>query len=923
MTPVTITPRDGGHLMTAASADTAGLANYTIKRDFRRELDGEVLSEGFEWFSPNPSKFGHPAANGEPITLIAMARRNNRQTAVVVGTPTTLFRYYGLDNGRYVEDGYIDDTYFDMNDGAWLKIGGGFAVDAQRWQAVSINGWLVLNNGVDLPVTYRLEHSKVEPIYELRELGIASVGCISEHNGILLCGNIRQIKAEAHAALMAPVESEVEAGLAGSPKQAGLARINDNTLTCDTPLTVQPGDTIRMANGVTRAIVALPTAQTATLAGVPVTVEPMQPFYKVSATGRELNQKAGDMFPQFHHYQLVGKNLYWESGEIRRIAAVALDGTITVDYDLPIPTGPVFIENPKAYAAFTDKTKLETFPWRKMWSMPSLPRRFGAIIPGKLPPGSNTVLLDYPAKSMELGREYMLVGAGEAGGNATLKLVALSGRQARFEGRTLSQVVRDADNDGVQETVDVMLTAADAEASITGLFEDLIGDGSAILAMLSLRTLLAIYKESSIVLAQYTGNVSTPWVYEPPIVLPEGTGLGYPHTLINVMESHYYVAQNKIFYSFDLTNRFPQEVGALKVCRDVFSGALPEYVLGKELRPADVFTTASMEIEGLDPNGRFLYVNDAFGIRQEVKPQAVGADGYGVFVVLGQPPEPALFSFRQIFDVRQFVFSAHNPLTKEVWFCFPSITEDAMLRLVYETNSVSTSSLQVTAAAAVIKPSNSPWREDWFAMGSSTGEVMRYGLVAGEPHSSGGVTASKPANSAVVTASGAVFSTSTIGRSLQFEDGTVVAVTGFIDARRVTVLGGVEEIPAQTFTILPGIYHRAGNGYRGVLQYGADAFGVPEDLKTLDQYTLFLADDSPVAHIEVFLRGGVNPRRVKDVLNAPLVKPQDENLLPVWMEDYYLGDRIEVSGMNHLVKVTARVFGIRGSRGRGWSRRPK
>ena len=189
--PIEIRPSAGGRLMTGASSEAAGIANWTIKRDFRRDLDGEVRSEGCDQFAPDPSNPAQPATNGEPITLIAMVRQPNGRAAVVVGTKTTLYRYFGLDNGAYFEDGYIEAGYFDDNPGNWITIGGGFSTSGRRWEALSINGYLVLNNAADLPLTYRVEELEARPIHELREQGIASVGTIAEHDGILVCGDIR------------------------------------------------------------------------------------------------------------------------------------------------------------------------------------------------------------------------------------------------------------------------------------------------------------------------------------------------------------------------------------------------------------------------------------------------------------------------------------------------------------------------------------------------------------------------------------------------------------------------------------------------------------------------------------------------------------------------------------------------------------
>ncbi len=198
------------------SSDTAGMANYVVKRDWRRDLDQEVRSEGYVWFEPNPASgtpHDFPGTN-EPITLIVMARSPLGQTAVIVGTQSSIYRYYGLENGNYVEDDYVIAGYL-SDPGQWVKIGGGFSDLGRRWEWVNIADYLVLNNGVDLPVTYHMQDMEVETIWELREQGIACVGTIGESHGVLICGSIKTIEANRHLELMSLVKPTVSMIAAG------------------------------------------------------------------------------------------------------------------------------------------------------------------------------------------------------------------------------------------------------------------------------------------------------------------------------------------------------------------------------------------------------------------------------------------------------------------------------------------------------------------------------------------------------------------------------------------------------------------------------------------------------------------------------------------------------------------------------------
>ena len=52
---IPIDPASGGRLRTRLSAERPGALDYTIKRDFRRELDQEIRREGFDYFYFDPS----------------------------------------------------------------------------------------------------------------------------------------------------------------------------------------------------------------------------------------------------------------------------------------------------------------------------------------------------------------------------------------------------------------------------------------------------------------------------------------------------------------------------------------------------------------------------------------------------------------------------------------------------------------------------------------------------------------------------------------------------------------------------------------------------------------------------------------------------------------------------------------------------
>jgi|TARA_R100001463_G_scaffold19123_3_gene47241 hypothetical protein len=215
---ITAKPTDGGQLFTALSHEFAGPANYVQKLDWRRDLDQEVRREGYDYFSPSglSDVTGNAVPTSSEINLVHMVRRPNGEVAIIVGTKTHLYRYQKSDDVTYVSGDYVTHEcsvsshstqsacvgaganwnaidYFDNTPDNWITIGSGFSSSGNRWQAVNLNGYTILNNGVDLPVSYRVEHLEVTPLYELRENGVASVGSITAYNGILMLADIDQI----------------------------------------------------------------------------------------------------------------------------------------------------------------------------------------------------------------------------------------------------------------------------------------------------------------------------------------------------------------------------------------------------------------------------------------------------------------------------------------------------------------------------------------------------------------------------------------------------------------------------------------------------------------------------------------------------------------------------------------------------------
>jgi hypothetical protein len=270
------------------------------------------------------------------------------------------------------------------------------------------------------------------------------------------------------------------------------------------------------------------------------------------------------------------------------------------------------------------------------------------------------------------------------------------------------------------------------------------------------------------------------------------------------------------------------------------------------------------------------------------------------------------------------VFAVDNPVTKELFFCFPvNPGGDAALRYDYRFNTVSTTSMAISAGCAVQRPEGEivpVQAEDWFVMGIGNG-LYRYGRVNEAQVNSGAVTCSKAKGSLTVVASAGFFNARMTGKSILTSNRKLLAIAAYIDPTHVTVIGDANLVVAsQGFKVVSAIYHRDGQGYDGVLQSGLQALA-GEGETWMNGYVPVLSSDSPDTPLQVMLRGGLNPSSAKDICGKTVTNPQTSNLVPVAVAQRYVGDRLKVSGVNHLVEVVSRVFRATGVGSESFNRR--
>lgn len=155
---------DGGKLFSDLDPRTVGQGNCTRRVNIRRDNDAEILMPGWADYGQELS--------GE-VVFIHRATRPNGDRAILAFTHTAIYR---------------------MVDGSWTLLKDGFS-DSTDWEAVDIDGYVVFNNGIDLPHVWDWVNP-VEPIYEMREQGIVCCGTMLSAYDFLIFADITEIESD-------------------------------------------------------------------------------------------------------------------------------------------------------------------------------------------------------------------------------------------------------------------------------------------------------------------------------------------------------------------------------------------------------------------------------------------------------------------------------------------------------------------------------------------------------------------------------------------------------------------------------------------------------------------------------------------------------------------------------------------------------
>jgi hypothetical protein len=663
-----------------------------------------------------------------PITLIHEARRPNGQKAIIVGTPTTLYRYFSLENGDVFEAGVFevfptdpDGPTFSGDLGDWIIIADGFNPDAQRWEAVSINGWSIFNNGLDPEYSYRVEHLTARNMYELRESGVACVGCIAEFFGILMLADICEIQEEKLIELFDPIGVRRSGAMLANVPDPGMGAWTVYT-TQDFFTADDSGRVIVFDNGVKMGLLTYVGPREMIVDGMTV-VTPQRfmlrtpasqvgSFFSGSITGTQLNASP-DVLASAPVFAItdIGKTLRYINGWSSEIVAFVDDQNVTLDDPAPedFTALPFFLVSaPDDFTViatasiFTADMVGLTISWED-----GTVRRITAFV------DDQTVVVDsdmaiasqiigienlatyaaYTEREFINRIQYRLMwsmnelptrfaptfkGAMQLNGfrltlDQPAKSIVIGDRlivegAGAAGGNLIADVLYVAANQVISlsefaqtPVLHANVIKADAASSIVG-FDDIQDDSSAISHMLELDGTLVIYKDTALAFARYTARVDNPFAITLRRI-SQDKSLFYRNTPVLVNNAQHIYAGRNSFFRLTTVDLFPREVPELEVCKDKF------------------FSKAKIENT-------------------------------------------------------KWIFSANNILTKEVFFVnFPYTGTDRALCYDYLTPAaptVSTSDLTISAAGFVKRPlagtviGETP---DWFLMGTPRGVVLLYGLV--------------------------------------------------------------------------------------------------------------------------------------------------------------------------------------------------
>lgn len=300
-----------------------------------------------------------------------------------------------------------------------------------------------------------------------------------------------------------------------------------------------------------------------------------RPLQKVILIG---TQTATNVFEADH----VGQTLIWQNGVARKIVEYVSGSQVKlsspIDFYWPQESEPpidlgsgasslaplsyfqsFFITNPDAYAEVEDEAKYEKVSYRVAWSAAESPRQWAASADCAITAGSHMLRTERPVLWLEGGNSVVVLGAGVNGASLIAKVLSvLNGGTLFYLDTAASTTV--GYGDGLIQNLEQV-------GNLVG-FDDLLDDGSAIVAIKSLREALIVYKETSIIVGEYQAVAGAAYNFRRAIQTDMTPW--YKHAVVTVDGLYHLYPGSTNFYRFDLVNRQPVEVEQFRLAESLF-----------------------------------------------------------------------------------------------------------------------------------------------------------------------------------------------------------------------------------------------------------------------------------------------------------------------------------------------------------------
>ncbi len=472
-----------------------GPADYVRKVNWRRDRSDEVRREGYQKFNP--------LSGPTQEYVFDAALTCYRIVELIRGDGTKAILGFSRSSVRL----------FDNTAGTWSTIGSGYSASGKRWQVVTINGTLVANNTIDLPIYWNIGDAAVTPMKELREVGISCVGRITENNGFLIIADITEIYEGVLQLFMRGWSTfTVDATQA---KSANFS-INNTTENMDQFNVTTAASTI-----------------TATLPAAPPTGFYVWIKKADNGAGRVVTSPVIETTPVVLTTQNDIALVFWDATAENWVAVTFPLGVIPADATYGTP--PSYIT--------------QRLPWAVANGEYGEPTQWAPAFEVLMAASSATIVLPFASSVFVAGQTRVaVINGGPLGGTLGgqedspngILVTAVSGRTLTLETATDASIS--------YPRVVLVLRWTDV-SSLVGRY-DLQGDNSAITSLATLRDWLVVMRETGIYLGRYTGDPGAPFVFTPKY---QGSNVPlWPDAIANVKSDYLlYPAKGNRMYSFD------------------------------------------------------------------------------------------------------------------------------------------------------------------------------------------------------------------------------------------------------------------------------------------------------------------------------------------------------------------------------------